>query len=36
VVAIADTGSVTRAALILPIVQPAVSRQIQLLETGTR
>ncbi len=31
-VAIADTGSVTRAAVVLNIVQPAVSRHIKLLE----
>ncbi len=31
-IAVADTGSVTRAAEILRIVQPAVTRQIQLLE----
>lgn len=32
VVAIADTGSVTKAAAILNIVQPALSRQVRLLE----
>jgi DNA-binding transcriptional LysR family regulator len=31
-IAVADTGSVTRAAEVLRIVQPAVTRQIQLLE----
>ena len=29
---VADTGNVTRAAAVLNLVQPAVSRQIQLLE----